>query len=203
MRTKLSIAAAVLLALALPGCVPGGPGSTTRPSLVVVREFAAPATIVVLDPSFGFSLNRGSPGVPQGQRAASVGRAVAFALADALTERLRQQGFDAVSTTDPAVEPAGRTLVVTGTFRHIDEGRRREVGAENASVVADVQAYYVAAGSQPRQALRLRLESQHFPPAPRPRDGNVVNAAAGQVGREIARSIIDLARRDAWLPAGR
>ena len=65
-----------------------GPAAPTlaRPDLIIVRRFATPRRIVALDPSLGFSLQRGHAGVPPAERAASVGRATAFILADTITQ---------------------------------------------------------------------------------------------------------------------
>jgi hypothetical protein len=47
---------------------------------------------VTLDPSLGFSLQRGRAGVPPAERAAAVGRAAAFVLADNITQQLHDYG---------------------------------------------------------------------------------------------------------------
>ena len=67
-----------------------------NPDLIIVRRFATPRWIVVLDPSLGFSLDRRQPGVLRARRAASLARATAFILADTITEQLRDGGYDAV-----------------------------------------------------------------------------------------------------------
>ena len=61
--------------------------------LIIVRRFATPRRIVTLDPSLGFSLHRGRSGVPPPRRAASVARATAFIIADAVTQQLRDMGY--------------------------------------------------------------------------------------------------------------
>lgn len=43
-----------------------------RPDQIIVRRFATPSHVVTLDPSLGFSLERGKPGVPRARRAASI-----------------------------------------------------------------------------------------------------------------------------------
>ncbi|GEM_PF-3061756 len=184
------------LVLALAGCVPpgegAGPGSQ---NMIMVREFKVNAsTRVVIDTSFGFSLQRGTPGVPLRQRAASVSRAVAFEVADALTERLRQLGYDAVHADAATPEPTGKSLIIVGTFRRIDEGHRRMVGNERASVAADIEIDLWAPGMQPLAAL-------HVDSAQLGADGgagagaSAVNSAARRVGRELARSVVEAARR--------
>src|SRR5580658_2395220 len=122
---------ATLPLLALAACVEGltvvpGPAS----NFIVVSDFTVPEGAVSLDPSFGFSLYRGEPGVPTQQRAASIGRAVGFLVTDTVTDRLRAQGYDAQSTmtTNPNPISGHRALLVSGTFRAIDEGQRRRVG---------------------------------------------------------------------------
>src|SRR5262249_32249426 len=118
--------AADLVLLAVAGCEQGVTiGSGPASDFIVISDFAVPPGAVRRDPSFGFSLYRGEAGVPSQQRAASVGRAVGFLVTDTITNRLRTLGYDAESTTDPAPKTNSRALVVTGTFREIDEGQRR------------------------------------------------------------------------------
>ena len=99
-----------------------------HPNPILIREFAVSPGIVTLDPSFGFSLYRGERGVPREQRAAGLGRAVAFNLTDAMAEYLTGLGYDVLRSETGAVEPGMRALVVSGSFRRIDEGQRRRVG---------------------------------------------------------------------------
>ncbi len=136
-RSTLTAAAAALFLVALAGCLPQAAGPPAHPNPIIVREFAASPGVVTLDPSFGFSLNRGAPGVPPRQRAAGVGRAAAFSLADAITQQLITLGYDAIRSDTAVPEPGARALIVSGAFRHIDEGRRRRVGAENPSIAVD------------------------------------------------------------------
>jgi hypothetical protein len=162
---------------------------------------------VHLDPSFGFSLYRGEPGVPQQQRAASIGRAVGFLVTDTITERLRARGYDAESTTNPNPAPGHRALIVTGSFRAIDEGQRRRPGAENSAVIVhvDIKAEQSGGATQPVQSFIV--DSRTAPPvaaasgATRRETG--VDADAAKVGAEVARMVGEIARRNNWLPATR
>ena len=88
MRSNLPLVAAawagILLVIFLAGCSPQYEATTAHPNPILIREFAFSPGIVTLDPSFGFSLYRGEQGVPREQRAAGLGRAVAFNLTDAM-----------------------------------------------------------------------------------------------------------------------
>ena len=83
----------VLFLLFLAGCVVQNEAPTLHPNPILIREFAVSPGIVTLDPSFGFSLYRGERGVPREQRAAGLGRAVAFNLTDAMAEYLTGSGL--------------------------------------------------------------------------------------------------------------
>lgn len=196
----------LLSLLLLGGCAQGLATASKSSDFIVVSDFAVPQGVVHLDSSFGFSLYRGEAGVPQQQRAASIGRAVAFLVADTVTERLRARGYDATSTTNP--NPAGsgyRALLVTGTFRAIDEGQRRRVGNEHSAVIANVQvsAELPSGGVQPVQSFTV--DSRTAPPAQGLSAASAretgVNADAARVGAEIARTIAEIARRNNWVPA--
>src|SRR5262249_15195305 len=152
----------LLVVLGLAGCIDEGAGGA-RPDMIVVTEFAVTPATVVLDPSFGFSLYRGQPGVPQQQRATSIANAVGFLVSDTITERLRQLGYDTASTTDPNPRIDSRALIVTGAFRQIDEGHRRQVGAEQSAVVADVQVRATGPGARPDPVLSLHVDSRQLP----------------------------------------
>src|SRR5258708_40043313 len=76
-------AAAVLLAL-LAGCPVQPEGGASHPNRIIVRDFTASPGAITLDPSFGFSLYRGSPGVPPAPRAPSVGPRATFSAAGAI-----------------------------------------------------------------------------------------------------------------------
>jgi len=201
MRFAFLAAAAALLLVILGGCVPQ-PGPPVHANLIIVRQFAFSPEIVALDPSFGFSLRRGAPGVPPRQRAESVGRAVAYSLADTATQQLDSLGYGAVRSDTAAPEPGARALVITGRFRHIDEGRRRRVGAENSSLAVDVEIDYQAGEGTPQRITALHLDSRRIPRSEIVavgRDSASVNTAAARVGGVIARYVADLARLNVGL----
>jgi hypothetical protein len=208
MRSAVTTAAVSLLLVALAGCGPElGESTPTHPAPIIIREFAFSPGIVTLDPSFGFSLDRGAAGVPPRQRAASVGRAAAFSLADAITEHLVASGYDAIRSDSAAPEPGARALIVTGAFRQIDEGRRRRIGAENPSIAIDGEIDYQTAAAAPQRITELHLDSRQVP-----RDAVVgvsargradANLAAARVGSAIARVVIETARLNNWPAASR
>ena len=180
----------------------------------MVRSFVAPARAVVLDPSFGFSLRRGQPGVPRAERAAGVSRAAAFALGDGIVQTLRAAGLDARSILPADGAPPEDAVVVGGVFDKIDQGRRRHVGrirpGEGESrVIAD--ARIEAPGG--RVLLTIHADSDQIAGEGGSGDTTQVrgvrvtiadaNRDAGRVGREIGRQIVDFARRSNWLAAGR
>ncbi len=178
-----------------------------HPNPIIVREFAVSPGVVTLDPSFGFSLYRGAPGVPPSQRAAGVGRAAAFSLADAIATQLGLLGYDAIRSDTAVPEPGARALIVSGAFRHIDEGRRRHVGAENPSIAVDVEIDYQAAAAAPQRITELHLDSRQVA-ARRHRRG--VGAARRRrqsrrvrVGGAIARYVSETARLNNWPGASR
>ena len=194
MRSLLTAAAAALL----PGRSRRGASRARRgpahPNPIIVREFAASPGVVTLDPSFGFSLNRGAPGVPPRQRAAGVARAAAFSLADAIAQQLGALGYDAIRSDTAAPEPGARALIVTGAFRHIDEGRRRQVGAENPSIAVDADDRLPGrtpprrSGSPSCTSIRGR-SPQGAIVGVSARRGVDVNLAATRVGGAIARYV--------------
>jgi hypothetical protein len=207
MRSVVTAASVSLSLVVLAGCVPDlGQSAPTDRHPIIVHEFAFSPGTVTLDPSFGFSLERGAAGVPPSQRAASVGRAAAFSLADAITERLVASGYDAIRSDSVAPEPGTRALIVTGAFRQIDQGNRRRIGAENPSVAIDGEIDFQTAGAAPQRITELHLDSRQVPP-----DSVVgvsaggradANLAAARVGSAIARSVIETARLNNW-PAAR
>lgn len=208
MRFVLTGAAAALLLVALAGCVlQSGAVAPAHPNLIIVREFSFSPGVVTLDPSFGFSLSRRAPGVPASERAAAVGRAAAFSLADAITTQLGLLGYDAIRSDSAVPEPGARALIVSGTFRHIDEGRRRQVGAENPSIAVDVEVDYLVGGGAPQRITELHLDSRQVPPAAivgvSAQRGADVNLAASRVGGAIARYMSDTARLNSWPGASR
>jgi hypothetical protein len=205
MRSVQTAAAAAFLLAVLAGCVPQreteGPPGHANP--IIVREFAVSPGVVALDPSFGFSLNRGAPGVPPRLRAESVGRAAAFSLADAAATQLGALGYDAIRSNTGGAAPGWRALIVSGAFRHIDEGRRRQ----NASVVVDVEIDAQTPGAAPTRLTAFPLDSRQVPRGPlteaAARHGADVNSAAAGLGREIGRYTGDLARINHWPAAAR
>jgi hypothetical protein len=203
MRSALTAAPVFLLVAALAGCTPEpGESASGHPHSIIVREFAFSAGIVTLDQSFGFSLERGAAGVPPRQRAASVGRAAAFSLADAITEGLLASGYDAIRSDSAIPEAGAPALIVTGAFRKIDQGSRRRIGAENPGITIDGEIDYETAGAARRRITDLHLDSQQVPPGGA---GEVsgrgradVNLAAARVGSAIARIVIETARLNNW-----
>ena len=177
-----------------------------HPNLIIVRDFEAPLGVVTLDPSFGFSLRRGEPGVSPTQRGASVARAAVFTLADTVVEQLRARGYDAVRSNDAGPEPGGRALIVTGAFRSINEGYRRRVGAEGSNVAIDAEIEYQGQGGAARRLMAFQLDSRQAP-----REGTEgvaarrepINAAAARVGAYVARAVLELARHNNWPAAPR
>jgi hypothetical protein len=174
----------------------------------VVSDFAVSAGAVHLDPSMGFSLYRGEAGVPKEQRAASIGRAVAFLVTDTVVDQLRARGYDTVSTSNPNPSDTGhRALIVSGTLSTIDEGQRRRVGNEHSAVIGQVniRAELPSGGTQNVQSFAV--DSRSAPPATANNGATKretgVDADATRVGAEIARVIADIARRNNWLPATR
>jgi hypothetical protein len=204
MRSPLTAVAALLLML-LAGCVPQQRAALTsgHPDLIIVRRLAFSPGVVALDPSLGFSLYRGEPGAPPRERAATVGRAAAFSLADTVTRVLRGLGYDAIRSDRDVAEPGGRALIVTGAFRRINEGYRRQ----NASVVVAVRIERQIGGAAPYPLAAFDLDSRRTLPGPLAeaaagRDGGA-NAAADRVGGAIARYVADLARLNRWPAASR
>jgi hypothetical protein len=199
---------AVGLLIALGACNgPSSPISTTSSDFIVISDFALDEGIVALDQSFGFSLHRGTPGVPTEQRAGSVGRAVAFLVTDTITERLRALGYDAASTTNPAPQTGGRALLVTGVFRAINEGARRRPGEEGSAVIVEVTIKAEIPGRGIETVQSFTIDSRRAP-AVAPSSGAThretgVNTDATRVGAEIARVVADVAKRNNWLPMAR
>ena len=201
-----AVFASVLLVI-LAGCIPQLE-RPVHPNPIIIREFTFSPGVVTLDPSFGFSLQRGAPGVPPRQRAASVGRAAAFSLADSIAQQLIASGYDAIRSDTAVPEPGARALIVSGAFRRIDEGRRRQVGAENPNIAVSAEIRYQTAGAAPQRITELHLDSQQVPrdaitAASAGRGGVNANLAATRVGGAIARIVIETARRNNWPAASR
>jgi hypothetical protein len=203
MRTILRAAAAAVLLALLAACTVQT--ESGHPNLIIVREFSVSPGVVTLDPSFGFSLYRGSPGVPPTQRAASVGRAAAFTVADTIVQQLAARGYDAAKSNTASAASGGRALIVSGVFREINEGRRRQVGAENARIAVDVQIDLQPGSAAPLRMMSFPVDSQRTVGdgmGGAGRRGVNVNAAADRVGRIIAQTTSDLARLNHWPGAG-
>jgi hypothetical protein len=201
MRAILNTAAAIVLFVLLAACTAQPEVSGSHPNLIIVRDFSVSPGVVRLDPSFGFSLYRGSAGVPPTQRAASVGRAAAFSLADTVVQQLAALGYDVAKSNTAGAEPGGRALIVTGAFRHIDEGRRRQVGAENARIAVNVEIDYQGGSAAPLRMMSFPVDSQRTAGdglGGAGRRGVNVNAAADRVGRIVAKTASDLARLNHW-----
>jgi hypothetical protein len=199
---------AVLLLGLLAACLPQtGMQGSGHPNLIIVRQFTFSTGAVTLDPSFGFSLNRGEQGVPRTERAASVARSASFNLADTLAQQLAGLGYDVVHSETEMAEPGGRALIVTGVLRHINEGQRRRIGAENASVSVDVEIDQQNAGAAPQRITTFQLDSRTAPRVAligvsTPRGANL-SAAAARVGAAIAGTVAETARMNRWPAAPR
>jgi len=207
---RLFVRVGAALALISPaGCVEDlTVGSGPASDFIVITDFTVPAGVVRLDPSFGFSLYRGEPGVPAQQRAASIGRAVGFLVTDTIVNQLRALGYDAVSTTEPSPKIGSRTLVVAGAFREINEGERRRPNEVGSAVVADVQIRAEVpglTGLQPVQSFSVdsRTAPRVGAPSGATRRETGVNADAARVGAEIAAIVGEVARRNNWVPLRR
>lgn len=195
---------ATLLVLVFSGCSEHAESANApaHPNLIIVREFAAPLNVVTLDPSFGFSLHRGTGGVAPTQRGASVARAAAFTLADTVVEQLRAFGYDAIRSNEGGPEPGARAMVVTGAFRSINEGYRRQVGAEGSGVAADIEVDYQDQSARPRRLMSFQLDSRQVAHerivSAAVGRGETINAASARLGAAIARTVADLAQRNRW-----
>jgi hypothetical protein len=207
MRSGLAAAWAGLLCLLLAGCGPQYAAPPTgHPNPILIREFAFSPGVVTLDPSFGFSLYRGERGVPREQRAAGLGRAVSFNLTDAMAEYLTGLGYDVLRSETGTVEPGMRAIIVSGSFRRIDEGQRRRVGAENSGVIVDVAIHYQAAGQAPQLLASFQRDSRQIGGGVvgvAARQQGDVKIAASQLGTELGRTVAEIARSQRWPGAGR
>src|SRR4051812_13527672 len=207
MRSRVAARwAGFLFLFILAGRTPPHEATTAHPNPILIREFAVSPGIVTLDPSFGFSLYRGERGVPREQRAAGLGRAVAFNLTDAMAEYLTGLGYDVLRSETGTVEPGMRALVVSGTFRRIDEGNRRRVGGENSGVTVDVAIDYQAAGQAPQRLAALQLDSRQVGGGVigvSARTRGDVKIAAQQLGAQLGRYVAEVARTRKWPAASR
>ncbi len=197
--------AALLLLLVLFGCAPRHAeelsfpvADMSSPSLspIVVYEFAFSPGIVTLDPTLGYSLARGAPGVSPQQRAEALGRAAAFNLADTMIRELKQRGYDVVAGSG-APQPGERTLVVSGDFSRIYEGHRHA----GAAIAVGVAIDYESSGAAPQRLTAFSLDSRRLPREDRVRaglHGEDVNYEATRLGAVIGRYIADVARTEHW-----
>ena len=174
-----------------------GPDPTlARPDLIIVRRFATPRRVVALDPSLGFSLQRGHAGVAPSERAASIGRATAFILADTITQQLHDRGYDAVQSDEAGPEPNGRALIVSGAFRSINEGHRRRFAGKDASVAVSVAIDRQMHGETPQRLKVFQLDSRRIPQQSGRHGESGVNSAARRLGFVIADAAAELARSE-------
>ena len=208
MRSRIAAARAGLLFLFfVAGCAPQYEASPTRhPNAILIREFAYSPDIVTLDPSFGFSLYRGERGVPRDQRSAGLGRAVAFNLADAMAEYLTGLGYDVLRSDSGTVVPGMRALVVSGSFRRIDEGHRRRIGAENSGVAVDVAIDFQVHGQAPQRLAAFQRDSRQVGGGVvgvSARQRGDVKSAASQLGVDLGRYVAEIARGQKWPTAAR
>jgi hypothetical protein len=133
---------------------------------------------------------------------------VAFLVTDTVVDRLRAQGYDAVSTVNPMPTGSGyRALLVSGRLSTIDEGQRRRVGHEHSAVIGQVDIKAELPGGATQTVQSFAVDSRTAPPA-RPESGATrretgVDADATNIGAEIARVVADVARRNNWVPVVR
>ena len=198
MRSFLIAGLALLVFSGLGLCAesPDTSAPSSHPDLIIVRRFAAPRRIVVLDPSLGFSLQRGRQGVSPADRAASVARATAFIVADTVAQHLRDRGYKAVPSDAAGPEAGGRALIISGVFRSINEGHRRHFAAKDASVVVSVEIDTQTHGETPQRLKNFRLDSRQIPHESGRHREFGVNSAAMRLATMIAHAVAELAHRD-------
>ena len=193
--------------LFLAGCGPQYEAPTAHPNPILIREFAVSPGIVTLDPSFGFSLYRGERGVPREQRAAGLGRAVAFNLTDAMAEYLTGLGYDVLRSETGSVEPGMRALIVSGTFRRIDEGQTAARSAPRTAASRSMSRSTIRFTDRRRSGLpRFQLNSRQVGGGlvgVSARTRGDVKIAAQQLGAELGRYVAEVARSQRWPAAGR
>ena len=200
---RLTVAVLALLFLSAFGVCAEGPAESETPALahsdlIIVQRFAAPRRIIALDPSLGFSLQRGHGGVPPAERAASVGRATAFILADTITQQLHDRGYDTVQSDETGPEPDRRALIVSGVFRSINEGHRRRFAGKDASVAVSVAIDGQVPGEKPQRLNLFQLDSRRIPQHSGRHAEAGVNSAARRLGSVIADAAAELADRNSW-----
>ena len=219
-RRALRAAFGGALLLALAGCAELGLGGhhatgvPEKPEQLVVRSFAAPARAIVLDPSFGFSLRRGQPGVPRAERAAGVGRAAAFALGAGDCPDLAGGGARRLRETGPrARRPRTPSSSAANSRRSTRGGAAVSAGSDRARARAGSSPTRASGAPGGRVLLTVHADSDQIAGEGGSGDTTKVrgvrvtiadaNRYAARVGREIGRQIVDFARRADWLAAGR
>jgi hypothetical protein len=100
-----------------------------------------------------------------------------------------------------------RAIIVSGTLRRIDEGRRRRVGAENSGVTVDIAVDYQVYGQAPQRLAAFQRDSRQLA------GGGLVGVAARQrgdvkleareLGAEVGRYVAAVARSQRWPAAAR
>src|SRR5205814_2334030 len=144
MRSFLIAGLALLVFSGLGLCAESPDTSApSHPDLIIVRRFAAPRRIVVLDPSLGFSLQRGWQGVSPADRAASVARATAFIVADTVMQQLRDLGYDALLSDEAGPEAGGRALIISGEFRSSNPMPARPVAVRHGERSAQDVCFFL------------------------------------------------------------
>ena len=91
-----------------------------------------------------------------------------------------------------------RAIIVSGTFRRIDEGRRRRVGAENSGVAVDVAIDYQVYGQAPQRLAAFQLNSRQLAGGGlvgvSARQRGDVKIEARQLGAELGRYVAQVVR---------
>lgn len=132
------------------------------------------------------------------RRASSVARAVAFTLADTITQKLRELGYEVLQSDGAGPQLSGRGLIVSGVFRSINEGHRRRLAAKDASVTVTAEIDYQTGGARPQRVMAFQLGSRQIPDGNPTQHESGVNAAAIRMGGMIAPWVAEAARRINW-----
>ena len=124
-----------------------------------------------------------------------------------MAEYLTGLGYDVLRSESGSVEPGMRAIIVSGTFRQINEGRRRRVGAENSGVTVDIAIDYQVYGQAPQRLAAFQRDSRQLA------GGGLVGVAARQrgdvkieahqLGAELGGYVAQIARSQRWPAAGR
>jgi hypothetical protein len=83
-------------------------------------------------------------------------------LADTITQQLHDLGFETVQSDEAGPEPGGRALIISGVFR-INEGHRRHLVANDASVAVAVEIKVQSYGANPQRLIVIQLDSRRIP----------------------------------------